>query len=220
MSTLTLWVAPLGLCLFAAPVRAQEAQDEQPAAPATREHRLGPQDKVSYKVEEDPARAKEEIVTVSALGELRLRVSQGYDEFITVEAAGRTLAEVQDDVRKRLEQDYYHKATVRMSLADRAAAFGHVHFYGEAKGVIKLAPATEKKKLSEALIELGWTDFADLRKITVHRINPATGEREAIPVDALKILQPRGKTPEDFLLQDEDRVHVPERSLLFFKQVK
>jgi len=187
--------------------------------------KIKPQDQLLYEVKEDPiapsAGTDVQRLRVGALGEVRFWVSRGYGDTIPIKVTGRTVEEVRQELRAKLEADYYQKATVVLQLDSASAAEaqqgGQVHFYGEVKGVVRLKPG-ETKKLSEAIIELGPSEFAELRRVKIHRLQPDTEERKTITFNVHEVLYPpRNKPPaKDFELQDEDRVHVEAKSFNFF----
>ena len=81
------------------------------------------------------------------------------------------------------------------------------------RGTIELFPS-EQKMLSAAIIQLGYNEFADLKKVKLHRIDPATGENKTTTVDVKDILKTNDRS-KDVILQDGDRVEVPERGFVF-----
>ena len=177
-------------------------------------YRLGPQDKITYRVEEDPIKTgQSEPLTVSALGDLELPVSRGYDERIIVQAKGRSLAEVQAEITVKLESEYYKQATVHLRLVNQSRRLGQVLFYGMVRGTIELPPG-EQKTLSAAIIQLGYNGFADLKRVKLHRIDPATRDNKTITVDVKEVLKTNDRS-KDIILQDEDRVEVLEKGFLF-----
>lgn len=195
---------------------------DKPAEPAAK---IKPQDQLIYEVKEDPiaptAGFDVQRLRVGALGEVRFLVSRGYGDTIPVKVTGRTVEEVREELRTRLEADYYQKATVVLQLDSASAAEaqqgGQVHFYGEVKGVVPLKPG-ETKKLSEAIIEIGPSEYADLRRVKIHRPQPGTEERKTIIFNVHEVLYPPRNKPhaKDFELQDQDRVHVEAKSFNFF----
>ena len=180
-------------------------------------YRLGPQDKITYRVEEDPIKTGQpEALTVSALGELELPVSRGYDERIIVQANGRNLTEIKAEIKAKLENGYYKQATVHLRLVNQSRRVGQVLFYGKmVRGAIELFP-NEPKMLSAAIIQLGYSDFADLKRVKLHRIDPATGTNQTTTVDVKSILKTNDRS-KDILLQDGDRVEVLERNFLLWQ---
>lgn len=183
-------------------------------ATATSDYKLGPQDKLTFQIEEDPVKTGPiETITVSALGDIQLPVSRGYDERIIVLAKGRTLKEIETEIKTKLEADFYKRATVHLRLVDQSRRVGQVLFYGMVRGTVELFPS-EQKMLSAAIIQLGYNEFADLKKVKVHRIDPVTKESKTITVDVKEILKTNDRS-KDVILQDGDRVEVLERGFVF-----
>lgn len=206
----------LVLCLAAAGLEAQEnpSQTNAPVPPTAVEYKLGPQDKLTFLIEEDPIKTgQSETLTVSALGDVQIPVSRGYDEKINVQAKGRTVNEIQAEIKAKLEKDYYQRATVHIRMVDQSRRVGQVLFYGMVRGTVELFPS-EQKTLSAAIIQLGYNEFANLKKVKLHRIDPATKESKTTVVDVKGILDTNDRK-KDVILQDGDRVEVPERGFIF-----
>jgi tetratricopeptide (TPR) repeat protein/Zn-dependent protease with chaperone function len=106
------------------------------------------------------------------------------------------------------EIDRQKKARPILPAHDKA------YFYGEAKGMIQIPPG-EKRYLAESLRKIGWSAWADLNRVKVHRLDPKSGELGIIAVNASAILLPAtgAKIPPDFELQADDSVQVPAKLL-------
>ena len=105
----------------------------QTNAPATVEDTrpLQPQDKLLFKVDEDPIKGPgPEFVFVSAQSEASFKVSRGFDETIKLNVRGKTLAQVQQELKSKLESDYYKNATVDLRLQEGTKKPGQVLYYG------------------------------------------------------------------------------------------
>src|SRR5713226_8426713 len=83
----------------------------QPAAikpNATDTSKLGLGDKITFRLAEDPYPNRTWITNmVGSAGEIDFPIGYGAVTRITVKALDRTLAEVKDELKKRLEDDYY-----------------------------------------------------------------------------------------------------------------
>lgn len=170
-------------------------------------------DRLNYRIAEDPIRASSPMqVAINSVGEANFAVSRGSDIRITVEVRGKTVAEVRDELTRRLLADYYHKATLEIALAEKVLTPGKVQFFGEMTGEITLLPDTPPLMLSDAVLRVGGgrAEFANLRRIKVHRVDPTTGQNQVITVDVKSILED-GKRERDILLQDGDRIEVPQK---------
>ncbi len=85
-----------------------------------------------------------------------------------------------------------------------------VFFLGETRGVLNLVPG-ETKTLSQAIVQLGYSESADLKKVELSRTDPDTGvilSVQRIDVDA--VLNKRDPTKDAVLLAG-DRVKVPRK---------
>ena len=78
-------------------------------------------------------------------------------------------------------------------------------------GVVAIAEG-ETLTISEAVLRVGHSDYADLRKVKIHRLDKETGKEKMIVVDVDKILK-KGDRSADAPLQGGDRVEVKEKGL-------
>lgn len=161
--------------------------------------KLSPGDQVTFEIVEDRDGGLPRVVT--ATGDLDV------PPVGRVHVAGRTTGEAAADLKRRLEADYYYKATVRLSI-DRVSPImvrsGMIYIYGEVRqvGPIELV-AGEKLTLSEAIVKAGgFGPYAAEDKVELTR---KSGVRTV--VDVKKIIR-KGLREEDPILQDGDRVFV------------
>jgi polysaccharide export outer membrane protein len=168
--------------------------------------KLSPGDQVTIEIVEDKEGGFARAVT--ATGELEV------PELGRVRVAGKTTLEASDDIKRRLEADYYHKATVKISI-DRVSPTivksGQIFLSGEVRTVGPLEMvAGVPLKLSEAILSAGgFGPWADDRKVQVTRRSGAK-----VVVDVKDVIQ-KGNLEKDITLQDGDRVYVPQA---FFKK--
>ncbi len=193
-----------------------------------KDHKIRVQDRLVYEVKEDPVppASGQDVARfiVTPLGEVRFPVSRGYGDYVVVKVLNRTIDEVRKDIEEKLEKDYYQAASVYLKLESTMSAetaaqrTGRVFFYGETKGTLPIPPGG-KLNLCDALIQLGWSDWAKLNAVKIYRLDAQSGERNTIVFNAEAILKPdkRKPVPPDFELQDEDRVQIEEASFKFFK---
>lgn len=174
------------------------------------------QDKVKYSIEEDPLRDADfpELI-VTSLGFLNFPVSRVKGSpVVSVQAVGKTLGQIKSEVTAKLEEDFYHKATVSLQLTSKSERFGQVKFIGNSiKGMLKLNPG-ERKTLSEAIVEKGYTEYANLRRVLVWRQQEGTAKPKKVVVDIDSVLR-KGRKDLDLILEDGDTVDVPEKGLVF-----
>ncbi|MCC7374063.1 MAG: hypothetical protein IT581_05375 [Verrucomicrobiales bacterium] len=168
-------------------------------------------DRVQYRIAEDPIKGKDPIiVAVNGVGEASFPISRESDIRLTLQVRGKTLDQVKDELSQRLLADYYNKATIELALADKQLTPGRVQFFGELRGTIPLAPDSPPLMLSDAVLQLGTPDFADLKRVKVHRVDPVTQQSKEITVDVRSILKD-GQRDRDIVLLDGDRVEVPQK---------
>lgn len=168
--------------------------------------KLSPGDQVTFEIVEDRDGGLPRVVT--ATGDLDV------PPVGRVHVAGKTTGEAAADLKRRLETDYYYKATVKLSI-DRVSPTmvrsGVVNLYGEVRqlGQIELV-AGEKLTLSEAIVKAGgFGPWAEDEKVELTR---KSGERSIVNV---KRIITKGLRNEDPVLQDGDRVFVKQS---FFKK--
>lgn len=183
----------------------------------TREFKPG--DVFQFMIEQDPSPERTAVaVRVSDAGEALFPVSVGSATYVKVDVRSKKLADLRQEVKTRLDADYYTDATVRMEfmVANRTTsqdALPRVQVYGEMQGTIML-PEGEVKRISDAIIGLPRTQFANLRRVRLHRVNPTTGKTEIREINVDKILR-EGDRTNDEVLQDGDRIEVRPRAVNF-----
>jgi protein involved in polysaccharide export with SLBB domain len=178
-------------------------------APET--HPLAPLDKLTVSIEQDPVPGRPVEVLVSSLYNLEIPVSRCCENTISINVKGKTLGEVQSELKTKLEQDFYKVASVSLKLIDRDRnqRVGQVWLRGAVKGNIVQLEAGKRKTLWEALAQVGTTEFAKLSKVRVDRVDPVSGETKKIFVDIEAV--DKGDRAKDLELQDGDRVTVAEK---------
>ncbi len=188
--------------------------------PESRE--LKPRDGFRFSIDEDPpplggGAGFEQGVYVSDGGEAMFPVSRSGNAYIKLSVAGKKIADIRKELKEKLDGDFYKNCTVHLDLVqvNRGAASvdqtARVTFYGEIKGVVAIGEG-ENLTISEAVLRVGGSDYADLRKIKIHRLKKETGLEEIINVDVEKILK-KGDRKGDVQLQGGDRVEVKEKGL-------
>lgn len=128
-----------------------------------------------------------------------------------VPASGKTLTQLQTEIRKRLEAEFYHTATVRMSLNVRA---GSLYVLGEvgAPGRREI-PADEVFTLTRAIASAGGIGkFGNERKVELRRKKP-DGSVEVTIHDYKRILKERPQ--DDVELRHDDEILVPSKLISF-----
>lgn len=128
-----------------------------------------------------------------------------------VKVAGQTTLEAGRLIKRRLEDDYYHHATVRLSI-DRvspvAVKSGSVSVAGEVRQVGEQSLISgETLTLSAAILKAGgWGSYANPKKVQLSRtINGSP----ILKTYNVKDIIERGDAKMDPVLQDGDRIFVP-----------
>jgi len=167
--------------------------------------RLGSNDYVSFRVVEDRDNESQHL-RVNDNGELEVPYVG------LVPASGRTCKELAYSIKALLEREYYYHATVILAV-DRVSekSRGKVYVYGNVKGQgPQEIPADETYTVSKAIIRAGgFGDFANKRKVRVTR-----KDGKNFIVDLKRVIE-EGHTDEDVVLQPDDQIQVPQRSINF-----
>jgi protein involved in polysaccharide export with SLBB domain len=173
-----------------------------------------PQDKFDFRIEQDPVKGLEgELLSVSALHDLQVKVSRGSDITISISTRGKTINQIKKEIKQKLDADYYQNATVHLRLRYQNDRPGRVFFTGAVKSLsIPLYP-NEQKTVLKAILEVGHDNFANLKKVRLHRLNRETGKTEITTIDVQAMLDGKDRS-KDVILQDEDRIEVPDRFFL------
>jgi len=168
-------------------------------------------DRLRFRIEEDPATGREPLmVAVNSVGEASFPVSRESDIRVTLPVRGKSLKQVREQLSTRLLEEYYNRATVELNLEEKTVTPGKVQFFGEMRGTFPMLPDHPPMYLSEQILQMGIPDYADLRRVKVHRMDPITQTPRIVEVDVKAIIK-GGQRAKDILLQDGDRVEVPQK---------
>ena len=166
--------------------------------------RLGPGDRLSYRVVQERRAPLSLVITDSGEVEVPL--------LGRVRASGRTCRELAEAIRPMLQREYFIHATVIIGLdAASTKSRGTVYVSGQvrAQGGIEIPPE-ERFTVSKAILKAGgFAEFADKRKVKLVRNKPG-GSVETTIVDVDAVLM-RGQLEKDPVLQPDDRVIVPQK---------
>jgi len=126
-----------------------------------------------------------------------------------VKVAGKTTTEAEAEVKRKLEANYYHTASVRISLdrVNPTAALRKVQVTGEVRspGPIE-SPISEPLYLTEAIARVGgFTQWSVRDQVRIFRAKGSSS------VHNVKDIINEGKVSEDPLLEDGDRVLVKKK---------
>lgn len=198
----------LALLLAASAALISRAQNPSDAAAA---YQLNPLDKLTVAVEQDPVPGKPVEVAVSSLFNIDVPVSRCCDTTISINVRGKSVADVQNELKSKLEEKYYKTATVSLKLVDRdlSRRIGQVWLRGAVRGNVAPLEAGKRKTLWEVLTQVGTTEFARLSKVRVDRLDQATGETKTFWVNIEAVN--KGDRGQDLELQDGDRITVAEK---------
>jgi protein involved in polysaccharide export with SLBB domain len=134
----------------------------------------------------------------------------------SVKVAGLTVPQAANAVKRFLEEDFYYEATVRLSVdqVNVAASMGTIYLSGQVGAVGAQAIYADRPLfISQAILNAGgFKRFADSRKVKITR--EVAGRTKTFVVDVKEIIE-RGRTSGDMLLQDGDRIFVPESFLKY-----
>ena len=158
---------------------------------------------------------------------MRLRIQDSGDVQVpyinAVRAAGSTPRQLAERVKAALEQNLFRQATVIVTLDMRAAQIDprlrppeeqmeleEFHIYG--KGVVRKGrfqlPPNGELRVSEAVMQAGPTQFANLRRVRLER------DGREFRIDVNRVLN-RGDLDADAVVQPGDKLLVDERMFNF-----
>jgi len=187
-----------------------------PAAPAAlpataldRDKPLGVGDQVTFQIMED--RDAPLSKRVLDTGELDIPYVG------RVPAAGKNCDEIAADIKRRLEADYYYKATVRLGLELTSVGrpTGRIYLSGLVRipGPQDLFPG-ERTTVSAVILKAGgFAQYANDRQVKVTRKLPS-GKTETFTVDVKAILRD-GRMELDRELREGDYLYVPQKLINF-----
>jgi protein involved in polysaccharide export with SLBB domain len=166
--------------------------------------KLGPGDRIAYRVIEDQDDPKSLLVTDS--GDLEVPYLG------LVHAAGKTCMGLAREVKALLEKDLYFRATVMISaeVINKTRATGKVYVTGQVRNSGGFdVPASDTLTVSRAILNAGgFSDFSDKKNVRLIR---KMGERtETRTINVQEVLE-KGKLDADLIVQAGDLIVVPER---------
>jgi polysaccharide biosynthesis/export protein len=169
-------------------------------------YRLRVGDKVSLQIVEDRDAPKSLVVADS--GELDVPYVG------RMPAAERTCKQLAGELKARLEQEYYHRATVIIALDVANKLLGRIYVWGQVRnqGPIDVA-VNENLTVGKAILRAGgFGDFANKKRVKV--VRSGGGAKQSYELNLVDILE-RGKTEKDMLLEPDDFIIVPSRLINF-----
>lgn len=133
-----------------------------------------------------------------------------------VMAVDKTCKGLADEITTNLENNYYNKATVVLSLNVANRVLGRVYLWGAVRqqGPLEMG-MNENLTAGEAILRAGGLgDFANKREVKVVRAAPGPNEDKIVKLDMEDILE-KGHIEKDIVLQPGDYILVPSKWINF-----
>jgi polysaccharide export outer membrane protein len=170
--------------------------------------KLGPGDRVTYRVLEDQEDPRS--LTITDSGELAVPYLG------LVPAAGKSSRQLGAEIKTLLERKLYYRATVILAveLVNKTRTTGKVYVTGQVrnKGGFEI-PAGESLTVSKAILHAGgFSDFSDKRHVNL--IRRTVEGTKTFEVNVLEIWE-KGKLEKDLVVQPNDLIVVPARLVNF-----
>ena len=218
-STVAAWLTVFCVTIPGADVVAQNPPATPAASPAVTngvltvqlngEIALSARDVVSFRIMEDHAEAVR--LTVTDTGDLDVPYIG------RVKAARKTCKELAQEIKARLEEEYYYHATVVLGVDSlRKQSTGRAYLTGQirAPGPVDLAE-DEKLMVSEAILKAGgFSDFAEKRRVKIMRQTVTPGVVETLYVDVLAVWE-KGRKEKDLEVKPGDQIFVASKLINF-----
>ena len=177
-----------------------------PLTPLDDRQKLGPEDRVTYRVIEDQDEPR--ILTVTDSGEVEVPYLG------LVRAAGKTSQQLAKEVKDLLEKKLYYQATVviAVELVNKTRVTGKVYVTGQVrnKGGYEI-PAGETLTVSKAILNAGgFSDFSDKKHVRLIR---KTAEGQQTHIVNVADVWEKSRIEEDLAVHPDDTIVVPARLL-------
>jgi protein involved in polysaccharide export with SLBB domain len=134
-----------------------------------------------------------------------------------VAASDKTCKQLADELKVRLEKEYYHRATVIIALDVANKLLGRIYVWGQVRsqGPIDIT-VNENLTAGKAILRAGgFGDFANKKRVKVVRGGGTEGgAKQSFELNMVDILE-KGKTERDVVLQPDDFIIVPSRLINF-----
>ena len=134
-----------------------------------------------------------------------------------VSASDKTCKQLADELKARLEKEYYHRATVIIALDVANKLLGRIYVWGQVRqqGPIDMT-VNENLTVGKAILRAGgFGDFANKKRVKIVRGGGAEGAgKQSFELNMVDILE-KGKTEKDVVLQPDDFIIVPSRLINF-----
>jgi polysaccharide biosynthesis/export protein len=173
--------------------------------------KLGVGDTVTFRVLEDLEEPK--ALSVTDAGELDV------PELGLVSAAGKTCKQLAFEIKSKLEQTTYYRATVVLGiqLLNKTISGRRVYLAGQVRRTgPQEIPAGETWTVSRAIMGAGgFTDYADKKQVRVVRPGAKGAPGRTFIVNVADVWQ-KGRIELDLAVEPEDLIFVPGRAINFF----
>jgi len=166
--------------------------------------KLGPGDRVTYRVIEDQDEPRS--LTVTDSGDLEVPY------YGLVRASGKTSRQLAGEVKGLLERQLYHQATVIIAVetVNKTRVLGKVYVTGQVRnsGGYEI-PAGENLTVTRAILNAGgFSDFSD--KKNVRLVRKAADGKKTFVINVQSIWE-KGDLEKDVVVQPDDLIVVPAR---------
>ena len=166
--------------------------------------KLGPGDRVTYRVIEDQDDPRS--LTITDSGDLEVPYLG------LVHAAGKTSLQLAKEVKGLLEKQLYYQATVIIAIevVNKTRVSGKVYVTGQVRnrGGFEI-PGGETLTVSKAILSAGgFSDFSD--KKNVRLIRKTANGKQTFVINILDIWE-KGNLDKDLVVQPDDLIVVPAR---------
>jgi len=170
--------------------------------------KLGPGDRVTYRVIEDQDEPRS--ITITDSGDLEVPYLG------LVHAAGKTSRALATEIKSLLEKNLYYHATVIVALewTDKKRVTGKFYVSGQVRnsGGYEI-PAGETMTVSKAILSAGgFSDFSDKKNVRLIRQGPAG--KQVFTINVTEIFE-KGRVEYDRPVQPDDMIVVPARLVNF-----
>lgn len=174
--------------------------------------KLGVGDRLSFRVLEDQEEPK--LLTITDSGQLNV------PELGLVNATGKSCKELALELKTKLEQTTYYKATVILGidLLNKTSSGRKVYVAGQVRQAgPQDIPAGETWTVSRAILKAGgFTDFADKKRVRLVRGGGAGGKSGISFYVNVSEVWEKGLTARDLPVEPEDLIYVPARGINFY----
>jgi len=134
-----------------------------------------------------------------------------------VGATEKTCKQLAEELKARLEKEYYYRATVIIALDVANKFMGRIYVWGQVRnqGPIDLG-VNENLTVGKAILRAGgFGDFANKKRVKVVRGGGTEGAaKQNFELNLIDILE-NGQTERDLVLQPDDFIIVPSRLINF-----